>query len=302
MAQSNVDLNKQIAERNPGKIAVLDIQAKLEKWKTEHGDKLAALSGSKDTADKVFVICMNTISKNPDLLSCTFSSIASCILQCFQLGLYPGAFQECAFVPLNNSKINAKEANFWPQYQGLVKLMLNAGNKAVVARVVFENDYFEYHEGDKAPVYAPAVILGKKRGKPLFTYSAVCTVHGHWQVEVLDFEQIENTKKRSRGASRSDSPWNAKDEKIDDFYLMCAKTALKRVGKWCTKSAELVTAMQLDNEVDGDPAYQKGKIIDISDHAGIPLQEPEAGEPKSLDAPKESQSLDFSKAGSKANV
>jgi recombination protein RecT len=271
MSRDNAELASKVADRT-GKLTPLAIQEKLGKWKDQHAEKLVALAGSKDAADKVFVICLNTVGKNPDLLECTFESIASCILQSFQLNLFPGPFQECGYVPLRNGKTGRREANFWPQYQGLVKLMRNAGNKSVVARVVFENDFFDYHEGAKPPVYCPAVVMGKKRGKPLFVYSAICTAQDMWQVEVLDPDQIETVKNRSKGAKSSDSPWNSKYE--DDVYAMWAKTALKRVGKWCTKSPELATAIDLDNEVDGDPNFHRRSVIEMT-RPEIPLSEPE---------------------------
>jgi phage RecT family recombinase len=150
-------------------------------------------------------------------------------LQSFQLNLFPGVSQECAYVPLNNRRTGKVEANFWLQYQGLVKLLRNAGNKVIIARVVFEGDHFEYNEGAHAPVYAPAVVLGKKRGKPLFAYAAVCTAQDMWQVEVMSPEQINVIKGRSMGARMPDSPWNSPHE--DDVFAMWAKTVLKRVSK-----------------------------------------------------------------------
>lgn len=281
MAKTNADLSTQLAERG-AQITPLAVQDKLDKWKAQHGDKLIALAGDQATADKVFVVCMNTISRSPALLECSFPSIAACILQSFQLNLFPGPFSECSYVPLRNGRTGQTEANFWPGYQGIVKLMLNAGNKTVVARVVFENDSFEYREGLNAPAYAPAVVMFKKRGRPLFAYAAVCTRAGMWQVEVMDLDQIAAIKSRSRGASKPDSPWNSKYE--DDVYAMWAKTVLKRVAKWCTKSAELVAAVEADNEIDGDPSLARAKIIDLA--AGPDRLALGGGEgQKSIDAP-----------------
>ena len=252
--------DKEIMEQlNP----VSGIQQKIDAWRGKHGERLMQLAGNKEKADKFFVICLNTISKNPNLLSCNFETLAGCILQSFQLGLMPGVFQECAYVPLNSKKKlpNGQEeyvleANFWLQYQGLVKLLMNAGNKAVIARVVFENDYFGYKEGHEKPDYAPAVVLGKTRGKPLFCYAAVCTAQDMWQVEVMSPEQVEVIKSRSKGAKAYDSPWNSKF--VDDVYAMWAKTVLKRVSKWCTKSAELVSALEAD-----ESDREQAPIIDL---------------------------------------
>lgn len=273
MAKTNADLAGKIASKNPERFTQLNVQNQLNQWKDTHFSKLAALaSNNQDQAEKLFVVCMNTIAKNPALLTCTFDSVANCILQSFQLNLFPGAFQECSYVPLRNGKASERagkditEANFWPQYQGLVKLMRNAGNKYIVSRVVCENDLFQYKEGSEAPVYTPAVVLGKKRGKALFVYCAVLTPQGGWQVEVMDEEQVMTIKSRSQGAKKSDSPWNSKH--IDDQHSMWAKTCLKRISKWCAKSPELVQAIESDNEVDGDPALLRSSVFGTLDLIG----------------------------------
>lgn len=263
MAESNDQLGKEIANRNQNTMApALVVQKKLELWQQKYADKLIALAGKKFDPDQIFAICMNTISRTPKLLECPVETLGTCILTSYQLKLFPGPFQECAYVPLWNGKTQRTEANFWPMYQGINKLMINAGNRVVIARVVRENDLFIYKEGQQQPVFQPAVTLGKKRGKILFTYAAVCSPHGMWRVEVMDEDQIMAIKNRSPGAKKSDSPWNSKND--DDVDAMRAKTALKRISKFCNKSAELVRAIDLDNAIDGDDKLQTKPVIDLS--------------------------------------
>lgn len=276
MAQTNGDLATKITEKNNAPITPIVIQNKLSEWKNTYLQNLASLAGSKEEAEKIFMICMNSITKNYKLLECDFNTIKSCIIRSFQLNLYPGIFHECAYVPLRNSKTGKVEANFWVQYQGYVKLMQNAGNKSVIARVVFENDFFEYREGGSQAVYVPAVVLGKKRGKPLFAYANVCTAQGNWVIEVMSPEQIDVIKNRSRGAKSSDSPWNSQFE--DDVYAMWAKCPLRRIQKWITKSSELLQAVSSDSDVDlnevEDNSYltKRGAITIVE-----PMSQPESG-------------------------
>jgi len=272
MAKNNTELATQIAGAG-GAMTPLAIQGKFENWRAQHGKKFAALVGDEKTADKFFVVCMNTIARNPALIECDFASLTSCMLQSFQLNLFPGPFAECAYVPLFNGKTQRKEANFWIQYPGIVKLIRNAGNKAVVARVVCEGDYFEYKEGDSPPVFAPAAVMGKKRGGPLFCYAAICTTDNLWQVEVMSPEQIAVTKSRSRGATKQDSPWNSKYE--DDVYAMWSKTVLKRAAKWCTKSAELVRAIEVDDEIENENEPRKVNIFEVAKQPSEMLDEPQ---------------------------
>lgn len=258
MAKTNTELSQNLVSEG-AKMTPLVIQQKLENWKLKHESKLIALAKDKAIADRIFVICMNTITKNPYLLECTFESIAACILQSFQLQLFPGPFGEVAYVPLRNRNLNgAREANFWPEYQGLIKLMLNAGNKCVISRVVREGDTFEFNEGLDRPLYIPAAVAGRTRGKVLFTYATVCTRAGLWQTVVVDEDEIESVKARSKGAQKSDSPWNSQVEY--DVDAMRCKTAVKRVSKFCSKSPELMIAVSVDEHIDA-PATSHFNLV-----------------------------------------
>jgi hypothetical protein len=177
------------------------------------------------------------------------------------LGLLPGPFKECAYVPLKNGRTQKVEANFWPQYEGIVKLVINAGNKGVIARVVKEGDHFEFHEGHRPPDFTPAVVLGRETGERLFAYAAICTPHGAWHVQVMSPKEVMAIKSRSRGAQFSDSPWNSKFE--GDVDAMWAKCPLKRAAKFVPKSPELVQALAHDDHVDADTLSAPiGKIED----------------------------------------
>ena len=266
MAKSNEQLSERIAAKG-GEMSPLVIKSKLDEWSKRFMPELISLADNEAEAKKIFTICLNTISRNPKLIECEFGTLANCIMQSFQLKLYPGPFQQCAFVPLKNGKTGKLEANWWPQYQGLNELMLRAGNKLVIAHVVREGDHFEYKEGREPPSYAPAVVMGKKRGKALFTYAAVCTRDGFWRVEVMDEEQMETLKNRSKAVQNAkkygsgDTPWLSKID--DDVDAMRCKSVVKRVSKWVSKSADLITAMELDDEVDGDDKFNRYKILDL---------------------------------------
>ena len=278
MAKSNQELSERISDKN-GQMAPLSIKSKLDDWSKRYLPELVRLAGDEKEAQKIFTICLNTISRNPKLIECDFSTLANCIMQSFQLKLFPGPFQHCAFVPLKNGKTGKTEANWWPQYQGLNELMLRAGNKIVIAHVIREGDHFEYREGREAPVYAPAVVMGKKRGKALFTYAAVCTRGGFWRVEVMDEEQMLTLMNRSKAVQNArkygggDSPWLSKFD--DDVDAMRCKSVVKRVSKWVSKSADLITALELDDEVDGDDKFNRFKVVDLANSEPIDEVRPE---------------------------
>lgn len=297
MAQSNEQLSKQLVDQG-ARPTQLALQGQLEQWKTNHFQKLSSIAGERSVAERMYVICLNTVSRNPKLLDCTFESIVACIMQSFQLGLYPGPLQECAYVPLRNGKTGKSEANFWPQYNGLVKLMLNAGAKCVVSRVVYEGDLFTFREGLEPPNYCPAAVLGNDRGERRFVYAAVCTSSGMWQVEVMSPKQIESIKSRSKGAKFDDSPWQSKHE--DDVNWMWRKTCLKQLSKLVSKSSELAAALEADNQIDGDAAIlPKAVVVPLA-----PTVDAEAEQSAKLQAklPEPAQAVDVGMRAENAEV
>jgi len=267
MAKSNEELSAKIADKS-GDFSPLAIKSKLDSWSDKFLPELVRLAGDAKEAKKIYTICVNTIARNPKLIECEFGSLANCILQSFQLKLFPGPFQQCAFVPLKNNKSGKVEANWWPQYQGIIELILRAGNKIVISHVVRQGDHFEFKEGLEAPIYTPAVVLGNKKGEVLFTYATVCSREGFWRTEIMDEEQIDSIKNRSRAVQSArkyggDTPWLSKND--DDVDSMRCKTVVKRVSKWVSKSADLITALELDNDVDADPKLYKPKLIDLEE-------------------------------------
>lgn len=257
---SNQALAGQIAQ-NTGKLTPLAIQHQLDTWKKAHFPKLAALASTRDEAEKLFTICMNTISKTPKLLECSFDSIANCVLTSFQLKLYPGAMQECAYVPF------AGVATFMPQYQGLTKLCYNSGFiKSISCNVVWEGEHFKYQEGlEPILEHIPDLDIDHNKASRVCVYCVIKTRYNDVQITVLSPRFINGIKARSKGASKSDSPWNSKFP--DDVDWMWKKTALKQALKLIPKSSELADAVDHDNVIEGG-VVGRPTIVDLSLNAG----------------------------------
>jgi len=270
------DQNKQLAgaiSDRTGKLTPLGIQGLLDKWKAQHFPKLVALASTKEEAEKLFVICMNTLSKSPKLLECTFDSIASCVLTSFQMKLYPGPMQECAYVPF------AGVATFMPMYQGLVKLCYNSGFiKSLNACVVWEGEYFKYQEG-RNPVleHIPDLDIDHTKAKRVAVYCVIKTRYDDYQITVLSPRFINGIKARSKGAKKPDSPWNGGPDDVD---WMWKKTALKQALKLIPKSSELSDAVEYDNIVEGE-IVEHGKVVDLA--INMPMQSAQTEEPKTIE-------------------
>lgn len=251
----NKALSSKLAAKG-GKQVALSLQHTLQTWFEKNIDTLKdAAGGDLDVARKVYAVCLGYIARSPQLLDCNPQSLTTCIIHSISTGLFPKPFNECAYVPFKG------EAQFIAQYEGLIKLILDAGNKAAFGRVVRVGDLFEYYEGEKAPLYVPAAVLGNKRGDRLFAYAAICNRSGYWLVEVFDPERIATIKARSPAARHPSSPWNSQYEY--DIDAMWAKCPLRHLAKFVSKNQKLADAIESDKEADGEIIY-KPKIVDLN--------------------------------------
>lgn len=257
----NKQLSAKLADRG-GKETSLSVQHKLQTWFDKNIEVLkSAAGGDIDIARKIYAVAMGYITRNVKLLECTPQSLTTCMIHSISTGLYPKPFNECAYVPFKG------EATFIAQYEGLIKLILDAGNKAAIARVVRDGDLFEYHEGDRAPTFVPAAVLGRQRGERLFAYAAICNRSGYWAVEVFEPARIEAIKARSPGARFPDSPWNSKYEY--DVDAMWAKCPLRSLAKFVSKNQQLAEAIERDKEDAGETVY-KAQVVDLN--VDMPMQ------------------------------
>lgn len=212
-------------------------------WFKQNAKRLGNLWGSEDNAKRLLLVAMEAVNKNPYLLKCTFESFGRALLTCSELKLFPGAMQEAALVPMKNGKTGKLEVNFWPQYQGLVKLAHQGGFvKSIQTEVVYDNDDFDFQLGTNCFLKHRPYLGDEDRGARRAVYCCIETLHGT-QITVLPMSFIEGIRKRSPAARSGMSPWNGSS---DDYNAMARKTALRQALKLIPKSTELATAMDKD--------------------------------------------------------
>lgn len=242
-------------------------------WFRDNAKRLKNLAGDDETARKIFLMAINTASKNPMLLQCDFQSFANCILTSCELKLYPGPMQECAYVPFMNNKSGKMEAQFMPMYAGLVKLAYNSGFvRDIQSSVVYEKDLFEFELGtNKFLKHKPFIGRYEDRGQRKCVYGIINTTFGS-HIVVKSMEFVENIQARSKAAKTSFSPWNTTE---DDYDAMCCKTLFKQAAKFIPKSIELQSAIDSDNRTDGaiEITQNDKPLVDISESVKAALPE-----------------------------
>lgn len=272
MAQSSEQLSSMIAAK--GKITPLLIKDELKNWYSKNSHVLAKFLGDPVKAEKLYVAFATSVSRSPDLISCSKQSLINCLLTSAQLNLFPGALQECAYISFANNKTGQRDAQFIPQYQGLCKLILESGFViSISANVVYEADEFDFMEGSSSYIKHKRSLSANK-GQRVAAYCCFQLSNGTTQFTILSPDEVESSKARSKGANSSYSPWNSKY--ASDVDWMWKKTAIKAAAKLMLKNSDkaerLASAIEVDNETESIPSSTT-PIIDFSDVAEIPNEQ-----------------------------
>ncbi|WP_209121553.1 recombination protein RecT [Alkalihalobacillus sp. BA299] len=199
-------------------------------------------------ADRMARIALTTIRTNPKLLQCELPSLMGAVMQAAQLGLEPGLVGHCYIIPYG------KEATFIIGYKGMIDLARRSGNiESIYAHVVYENDEFEYELGLQPKlVHKPAT---KNRGKMIYAYAVAHFKDGGYQFEVMDMEEIE--KRRDRSKASKNGPW------VTDFEEMAKKTVIRHMWKYLPISVEIQQQATQDEVVRKDVTAEAESVYDI---------------------------------------
>lgn len=204
----------------------------LEKFKPE----LARVLPRYVNPDRVVRIATTSLRRNPALFGCSQSSLFECIIQLATLNLEPDTpLQHAHLIPYS------KNCTLQLGYRGLLELVKRTGKVShVEARAVFEGDDFSYAFG------LDPVLLHTPRGNtdPKEITHAYCVVvfnTGMKKFDVMTIDELARIEKTTRG-----NVW--KEHRAE----MVKKTVIKRCLKTEQMSAELTTAITLDDALDAN--------------------------------------------------
>jgi len=121
--------------------------------------------------------------------------------------------------------------SFRPGYQGLIYLALSSGIvKTIEARVVYENDEFDYEFGLNPRLHHKPAL--KNAGEISCAYAIATDADGNKHVEMMTVDQIMEVAMKSE--------INKKQGKLTGIWLehfaeMCRKTVIRRLYKFIPK-------------------------------------------------------------------
>lgn len=201
-----------------------------------------------------FAQTMITMVRNtPRLLECTRGSFMLSVIQCATLGLEP-ALGQAHIIPYRNRSQGIVEANFQPDYKGLVQLALRTGRyDAIEAIPVYAKDEFTYERGLN-PTLRHVPSLEPEPGEVTFLYAIAWPKEGQPSWEVMSRAQVEDIRKRSK--SSGDGPW------VTDWEQMARKTVFRRLTKWLELSPEARIAVEADTMLEAGRRDEAQALLD----------------------------------------
>jgi len=203
------------------------------------------------TPDRMIRVALTALTKTPKLAQCTQASFFECLLNCSQWGLEPDG-RRAHLIPYGD------KCTLIVDYKGIAELCYRSGNvNAIHADIVRRGDLFEYSCGHVTK-HTPWFLRidadkPKEAGEVFAAYCVVQMRGGTAKHDVMSRDEIEAIRKRSRAGSSG--PW------VTDWNEMAKKTVFRRCSKWLPWSAEILDA------VDGDD----DQAIDI-DHRPTPTR------------------------------
>lgn len=262
---TNQDIKNQLANRaNQAAQQTQSPEQTISAYLKRMAPEIEKALPSHMNADRMARIALTTIRTTPKLLECNVPSLLGAVMQAAQLGLEPGLIGHCYILPYG------REAQFIIGYKGMIDLARRSGNiESIYAHCVYEADEFNYELGLHPKLHhKPAT---GRRGEMKYVYAVAHFKDGGYQFEVMDKEEIE--KRRSRSKAAKNGPW------VTDYEEMAKKTVIRHMWKYLPISIEIQQQASQDEVVRKDvvsepvSVYSDAIDINVSAAESVPMDD-----------------------------
>jgi recombination protein RecT len=218
--------------------AIAVIRTELE---ARERDLLEVLPPGMD-AKRFMRVSLIAISKNPDLLKCSGSSIIRSVIEAAEIGLEPtGSLNRAWLVPFKG------EATLMVGYQGYADLMRDSGHIVrVTTEVVYEGDEFRVVKGSNPTIIHEPAYATEDPLKITHAYAIAWFRDGGSQFEVMTKKQIDLIRAKSKQANGP--AWT------QGYPQMARKCPLRRLANYMPLSDRTREAIAKDDEREFGPA------------------------------------------------
>jgi len=196
-------------------------------------DWFRAIVPSHVDANAFVALSIGYLRKNPKLAAAAVrnpQAFTAALSECARLGLVPGDTYH--LVPFENTRNDTVDITGITDYKGEIELIYRAGAVASVkAEIVRKRDHFRYTTDMDRPEHSPDWF--GDRGDLIGAYAyAVMKDGATSKVVIYSRAEIDEVRAASKGANRSDSPWN------NWYDRMALKTVIHRLEHFVPTSAE----------------------------------------------------------------
>ena len=251
----------------PAKQKMANLRSLLTSDKVS-GQIMNALKGTVEDKKRMFRVYLTAMQTTPRILDCEPISVIGAIMQAAQVGLsLDTVFGEAFLIPRWNKNANATVCGFQIGYKGLCKLARtsDAGVRDIYARVVYQNDRFEYSYEPKTLIHTPCEDPDA-RGPLKYAYAKVIWKEDNYdRFVVVTAAEIKKATDASDSFKKGFGPW------VDNPDAMWAKTSLRRLCNTLSLNAEsdLAKAMVAEDAETGG-RHVIGLDFDLSLPASTP--------------------------------
>jgi recombination protein RecT len=210
-------------------------------------EQIAAQLPKGVEVDRFIRTAMTVVSMNPELLTCTMTSLMGSIMLAAKDGLLPDGKEaviqvyNCNVAKKNCPAIWEKQAQYMPMVRGLINILYRTGDVAMVDGVaVRAKDVFEYERGDAPRIIHKPYMGADDAGPVIAAYCIIKLSNGEVKREVMNARDIAAV--RSMSKSKNGPGWNNWE---DQFAI---KAVIKRAFKQLpTDSDDLSRVIEHDN-------------------------------------------------------
>jgi recombination protein RecT len=230
----------------PAKNQAATLYSELREELRQHKTELAELLPSDIAASRFIRVCAWCIQATPRLAQCSTASIIAACLRAATDGLLPDG-REGAFVAYEIERPDGRReltCQWLPMIMGIRKKVHKSGLFGWTVQVVQMGDYFDVELGAHPFLKHKPAMRGGRDRQVIAAYSIATFADGTQSIEVMNVDQLEDIKKRSRARH---GPWN------DKIYYpeMCRKTVARLHSKQLPMTSDIVALFQRDDATYG---------------------------------------------------
>ena len=209
--------------------------------------------------DKFTEVALNFFrepSREKSFLKAEINSVLAAIAKAAKDGLLLDGNE--AAISFKSVNIGTKENKqyitagvYLPMVAGIIKLARNSGSiKTIAARMVYENDHFDFwvEDGVQKMIHKP-ILFGDK-GKVRGVYACALLKNGELVFDALDNDEI----KKRRDSAETDYIWKNNPEE------MAKKSALRKLKKLLDLSSDQKLAEAIETADDNEESETETKV------------------------------------------